>query len=384
MRMSRTTLLLTAALILSLILLALTSLYTIRMTSGPVPVPDTKSTVSAETAPAARQGLAEENGYLYFYNQDGTRFTDGYKELDNGDIYFFLPSGQAFTSGYKVVELDGVPCYFYFLEDGKAFTGGFRDIPFGDQICTYYFQDNGRALTSGWETMGDTTYYFQDNGRAAKDAFLTLDGSLYYFDEHAALITGGWFCLGHQEGYYYAGPAGKLATDTVIEGYKLDATGKSSTKYRIIQYVNAHTDPSMSSQEKIQALYDWILHSDMAYLRSYEHVRAGWEWKDSWVDDMAADHMDRWGGNCFRYAAFLGMLLREATGLPVTVCRGQTLATFNGLTPHSWACVRQDGDWYIYDVELQKFNTCGRSDCYKIPASESYLHLQGVETDLYS
>ena len=384
MRMSRTTLLLTASLVLSLVLLVLTSLYTIRMTSGPVPVPEVENIAPAETVPATRQGLVEENGSLYFYNQDGTRFTDGYKELDNGGIYFFLPSGQAFTSGYKVVELDDVPCYFYFQENGKAFTDGFKDIPFGDTVCTYYFQDNGRALTSVWETMGDTTYYFQENGRVAKDTFLSLDGSLYYFDEHAALITGGWFCLEEQEGYYYAGPDGQLLTDTVLEGYKLDATGKSSTKYRIIQYVNAHTEPSMSNQEKIQALYDWILYSDMTYIRSYEHARAGWEWKDSWVDDMAADHMDRWGGNCFRYAAFLGMLLREATGLPVTVCRGQTLATFNGLTPHSWACVRQDGDWYIYDVELQKFNTCGRSDCYKIPASESYLHLQGVETDLYS
>jgi len=383
MRMSRTTLLLTVALVLLLVLLVVTSVHTVHLTSGAAPVPEAENPVPVETEPAPRQGLVAENGGLYFYNQDGTLFTGGYKEL-NGDHYFFLPNGQAFTSGYKVLQLDGVLCYFYFEEDGKAFTGGFLDIPFGTQVCTYYFQENGRALTSGWETIGDTTYYFLSNGRAAKDTILSLDNKLYYFDAHAALFTDGWFCLEQQEGYYYAGPTGVLAADTVIEGYKLDETGKSSTKYRIVQYVNAHTDPSMTNQEKIQALYDWILYSDMTYVRSYEHVRAGWEWKDSWVDDMAADHMDRWGGNCFRYAAFLGLLLREATGLPVTVCRGQTLATFNGLTPHSWACVFQDGDWYIYDVELQKFNTCGRSDCYRIPASDSYLHLQGVATDLSS
>lgn len=389
MRESQTTILLTAALVILLALLVFTSVHAINITSAADPantgIPE--STELPEDEPAAKRGLVTENGHIYFYNEDSTLFTGGYKELRSGettDYYYFLANGQAYTSGYKAVEMDGIPYYFYFEENGKAFTGGLKEVTFGTEVCTYYFQDNGRALTSGWKTIQETKYYFQANGRAAQEAFVTLDNSIYYFDDHASLITDGWFCVEAEEGYYYAGPTGALATDTVIDGYKLDAGGKSSTKYRIIQYVNQHTDSAMSSQEKIQALYDWVLESDMTYIRTYEHVRPDWQWEDGWVDDMAASHMDHWGGNCFRYAAFLGMMIREATGLPVAVYHGQTPATFSGLTPHSWTCVYQDGNWYIYDVEMNKFNVNTRSSCYKVPASESSLHLKGEGTNLYS
>ena len=383
MHQTRTTILLSVALVFLLVLLVFTSIHAMNFPSVAEPV----ITDISVAAPAAKQGLVTENGHLYFYNEDGTLFTGGYKELSNGDTtdyYYFLPSGQAYTSGYKALEIDGMPCYFFFQETGKAFTGGLKEVSFGEEIHTYFFQDNGRAFTSGWDTIQENTYYFQDNGRAVKNTFLTLDNNIYYFDDHASLITDGWFCVDANEGYYYASSTGVLATDTVIEGYKLDASGKSSTKYRINRYVNEHIDASMSDQEKIDALYDWVLKSDMCYIRTYEHVRSGWEWKDSWVDDMATSHMDNWGGNCFRYAAFLGMLLREATGLPVTVYHGQTLATYGGLTPHSWAAVCQDGIWYVYDVELQKFTSATRSAVHKLPATESYLHLQGVGTELYS
>ena len=129
--------------------------------------------------------------------------------------------------------------------------------------------------------------------------------------------------------------------------------------------------------------YNWVLTNDMTYIRSYEHVKADWVWADSWVDDMAASQMDEWGGNCYRYAAFLGMLLREATGLPVTVYYGQTPGLNVDLTYHGWPAICQEDVWYIYDVELDKYTEYDSSGCYKVPASESTLHLQGIGTNLY-
>jgi len=386
MHQSRATILLTAALVILLVLLVFTSVHAINITSAADPA-ILESTELPEEEPAAKQGLVAESGHIYFYNDDGTLFTDGYKALPNGestDYYYFLSNGQAYTSGYKVVQIDGNPYYFFFEETGKAFTGGWKEVTFDTEVYTYYFQEDGRALTSGWETIQESRSYFQANGRALKETFFTQDDCIYYFDQHAALVTGSWFCVDAEEGYYYADSTGALATDTVIEGYRLDTSGKSSTKYRINQYVNQHTDGAMSNQEKIRALYDWVRNSDMTYIRSYEHVRSGWEWTDGWVDDMAANHMDNWGGNCFRYASFLGMLLHEATGLPVTVYHGQTPAASSGTTPHSWASICQDGNWYVYDVELHKFTTYTEVHCYKIPASESTLHLEGVGTNLYS
>ena len=165
----------------------------------------------------------------------------------------------------------------------------------------------------------------------------------------------------------------------MIEGYKLDSNGKSTTKYRIIQFVKQYTKSSMTEQEKIDALYDWVLNNDMEYFRTYEHVKADWVWKDCWVDDMAASLMDKWGGNCYRFNAFMGMLIREATGLQVTVYHGNTP---NG-DPHGWATVCQDGEWYVYDVELQKFAGYSEAACRKILYSKSTLHRNGVGTNLF-
>lgn len=307
-----------------------------------------------------KQGLTIENENTYYYNEDGTLFTGGIKEVAVGDT----------------------TDYYFFQEDGKAFIDGLKEISSGNTTTYYFFQSDGKAQTSNWETVNGTSYYFQANGQAAKDTFLTIGSNLYYFDDTCVVTTGGWFCVG--DGYYFADENGVLSTDTVIEGYKLDSAGKSTTKYRIIQCVTEHTNPSMSEQEKIDALYDWVLNNDMSYIRSYEHVKADWVWQDSWVDDMSASQMDQWGGNCYRYAAFLGMLIHEATGLPVTVYHGQTPGVSVDMTFHGWSAVYQDDNWYIYDVELQKFTEYTSDNCYKVLALESPLHVQGVGTKLYS
>ena len=89
--------------------------------------------------------------------------------------------------------------------------------------------------------------------------------------------------------------------------------------------------------------------------------------------------MDRWGGNCYRYASFLGMMIHEATGLPVAVCHGNTP---NG-SPHGWPIVQQDGQWYVYDVELQKHSGYSKGLCYKVPYPPSRLHCNGIGTNIY-
>lgn len=329
--------------------------------------------------------LGTRTAYMLF-NEDGKAFTNGYKEIVNNeatDYYYFLSNGQAFTTGYKTVKIDNATQYFYFEENGKAFTDGLKEVPFGNLSYYYFFNKNGRAQTSNWETVNGASYYFQSNGRAPKNTFLTIKDNIYYFGSNSAVTTGGWFCVG--KGYYYAADDGSLSTDTVIEGYALDSAGKSTTKYRIIQYVNEHTKANMTDQEKIDALYDWVLYNSMTYIRTYEHTRADWVWKDSWVDDMASSQMDNWGGNCFRYASFLGMLIHEATGLDVTVYHGYTPGATVALTPHGWVTVNQDGILYAYDVELQKHSGFSKARCYKALYSETSksMHVQGIGTNLY-
>lgn len=322
--------------------------------------------------------LGDKTTFMLF-DSLGRAFAGGLKEVTyqgSTDYYYFDENGYAFTSGHKTVEEAGVTHHYYFLEDGKAYTGGRKEI---DGDC-YFFGSDGKALTAAWETIEDTLYYFQPDGRAAKDAFLTIDGSLYYFDGFSP-VTGGWFCLG--EYYYYADDQGKLATDTVVEGYVLDEQGRSSTKYRIVEIVKDLVDDSMTDQEKIDAVYYWILRNSMYYRSAYEHVKKDWVWEDSWVDDFATDLLDNWAGNCFRYAAFSGLCFREATGLPVVAYHGWTPGPGFNPIPHGWVTICQDGVWYVYDVELDKFRDYIFEVCYKEPAADSVIHIYGEGTDLY-
>ena len=342
--------------------------------------------VPEETQPL-KQGLIAENGGLYYYNEDGTMFTGGYKEITDGGetaYYYFTDTGRAFTKGHKVVAIGQESFIFFFEEDGKAFTGGLKEVPFGSGLYTYCFAEDGKALTACWETIDGIRYYFQDNGQAARGMFLTVEDSLYYFDKTAAPVAGCWFCLDAEQAWFYADENGALAADTVFEGYRFDSNGKCTTKYRIRELVASVVQDTMTDQEKIEALYNWVLSSDMSYRRTYEHVSAGWKWKEGWVDDMAADLMDNQSGNCCRYAAFMGLLISEATDLQVSVALGDSKATTGGRTPHSWVNVWHEDGWYIYDVELQKFAHVDQERCYRVPEGESDLHFDGKPTALYS
>ena len=342
-------------------------------------VKDTRGMPAENQAPASRQGLVAENGAFYYYNEDGSLFTGGYKELAGAastDYYYFLRNGQAFTSGYKAVELNGIPHYFFFDTDGKAFTEGIKEILFGDQSYYYYFQTDGTAVTSGFASLEEATYYFGEDGRAVRNSFVTADGNLYYLNEAYQMAADGWFCVDGM--YYFATETGALATGTVVDGYKLDTDGKAPTKSKILAYVKEHTNAAMTNQEKIDALYYWIqADEEMHYISSYEHIEAGWNWPESWVDDFAVSMIDQWGGNCFRYAAFLGLLIREATGLPVTVYHG-ALPSGN---PHGWTTVYQDGQWYAYDVQQDR-QGLSSADCYKVPYPGGTLQCDGIGTAL--
>ena len=78
-------------LILSLLTLTVFGSASYEETSG---VPNTEETTSPdnetndnnnENLPVIKQGLIEENGKIYFYNEDGTLFKAGYKEVKDAD-----------------------------------------------------------------------------------------------------------------------------------------------------------------------------------------------------------------------------------------------------------------------------------------------------------
>ena len=252
----------------------------------------------------------------------------------DGKLYYFQANGQAFTDGYKVVELDGRDEYFFFQADGTAYTDGRLGVSFGSS--TYY-------------------YHFGEDGRALKDAFASSSGTRYRYGTDGRAVSG-WF---EDDGnWYFAGDEGEVLSDTVIQGYKLLSDGTCPTKARVRALVSGIVDDSMTDQEKIDALFDWLVGNDMTYTSNYAHFASSWTWYEGFVDDFAAELLDNSTGNCFRYGCLMGLMLREATGLDVRVVCGRSPSNpgeLNSRINHGWAEVYQDGDWYIYDSDMVKF-----------------------------
>ena len=140
----------------------------------------------------------------------------------------------------------------------------------------------------------------------------------------------------------------------------------------------------MSNEQKIQAIWNWMINNSWTYARTYEHISSSWVWYSGWQDDFAKQCITNQAGNCFRYAAAFGYMVKEATGYQVRVYHGMTPATRGGTTPHGWITVNIDGTWYAYDIDLAKFSS-NRSIYYHTPYSTTSqsIHLQGVAVNLY-
>lgn len=85
----------------------------------------------------------------------------------------------------------------------------------------YYFDENGYAKT-GWQTVDNQWYYLNDKG-VMQTGWHDVDGSRYFFKSDGSMAVGWTEENPGQWFYMYAD--GKMATNTEIDGYKIDANG---------------------------------------------------------------------------------------------------------------------------------------------------------------
>ena len=191
----------------------------------------------------------------------------------------------------------------------------------------------------------------------------------------------GWITI---NGKTYFFKNGKKQTSGIADGYKVDGSGRSVTRELVLSLVDSCTTNSMSNSQKIQTIWNWLCNNSWTYARTYEHVSPSWTWYSGWQDDFAKQCIRNKAGNCFRYAAVFGYMVKEATGYQVRVYHGMTPATRGGTTPHGWVTVKIGGTWYVYDPDLAKFSGY-RSIYYHTPYSTTSksIHLQGKATNLY-
>ena len=132
-----------------------------------------------------------EDGYRYYYTEDGVMLADTWAEID-GETYFFDADGAMLTGGIWNIDGEG----YYFGEDG--------------------------AMHTGWLEVEDVKLYFKEDGTLTWDEWLQIDGEWYYFDSYGYVVTGWQYINGK---WYFLDENGVMLHDTTVNGYHLGSSG---------------------------------------------------------------------------------------------------------------------------------------------------------------
>ena len=91
----------------------------------------------------------------------------------------------------------------------------------------YKYKKSGTYAKNAWLNISGFIYYFKSDGYL-QVGWKTYQGYKYYFDTQGKLVKG-WRKIGSY--YYYFKPSnGRLAVNTVIDGYKVDKNGRRGCK----------------------------------------------------------------------------------------------------------------------------------------------------------
>ena len=177
----------------------------------PEPEPEEPEEVYIPSAPIA-DGLHEYSMGTMLY-VDGKRVKGLYEY--EGALYYFDESGFMVTGWVELS--DG---WYYFGEDGKMVTGW---LQIGN-VWYYLEPKTGRMVDNGLHMVGRTTYYFYDWGGMASDWWYEDEnGDWYFFGGSGAMKAAQW--VEWKGAWYYLTETGKMAADTDIGGYYVNAEG---------------------------------------------------------------------------------------------------------------------------------------------------------------
>ncbi|EHJ02101.1 cell wall binding repeat-containing protein [Clostridium sp. DL-VIII] len=105
---------------------------------------------------------------------------------------------------------------WYFLN-----TNGIMQTGWVNDNGTWYFLNGSGAMKTGWVQDGANWYYLNASGAMAT-GWVNDNGTWYYLKASGAMATG-W--LNDNGTWYYLNASGAMLANTVVDGYKLNASG---------------------------------------------------------------------------------------------------------------------------------------------------------------
>ncbi|HCW52785.1 MAG TPA: hypothetical protein DG753_03395 [Clostridium sp.] len=157
----------------------------------------------------------QDNGKWYYLNENGTMKT-GWHQDANGTWYNLSASGEM-NSGW----LKDTNGKWYFLNDnGSMATGWVKD-----NNNKWYFLNNSGDMATGWVKDANNKWYFlNDSGDMATGWLKDTNGKWYFLNENGDMQSSGWKTVNGKWYYFYDN--GEMASNTTINGYKVNANGE--------------------------------------------------------------------------------------------------------------------------------------------------------------
>lgn len=193
------------------------------------------------------------DGERYYVNSHNA-FVTGWKDIDsaryyfysNGqmavnfiklgnDVVYYLDSSSSnmgkLVTGWKYI--DGYWYYFNPQPDGSKEKGYMQRGWLYNNGSWYYFYGDGKMAT-GFIKLGDDAYYYLDESSSSsigimKTGWQKINGYWYYFNKSSdsgieGMMRKGWQYIDGNWYYFYYGD-GKMAANTWIGGYYVNASG---------------------------------------------------------------------------------------------------------------------------------------------------------------
>ncbi|MBR5513460.1 MAG: hypothetical protein IKV85_05685 [Ruminococcus sp.] len=300
---------------------------------------------------AAKSGLLEIDGAKYLFGSD-FRMLTGNQEY-NGDYYCFDTSNGKMLSGRLLIDEKK---YYFSPETGKMMKGLIvlddGTYYFGDDGAavsgileiegkSYYFHVDSNLLTTGRLIVDGKKYYFDpaDGGAMAK-GWVTLDDGKYFFGDDGVMATG-WQTIDENK-YYFNETNGKMATNTVKDGYSINLDGVagpfSEVQQRAQNVLNTYGND-------IKSIYNFVCNNNKYRLiestRTLAQInQAGWGYFANYA-------LNNRFVVCYYFAAITDLLFRQA-GYECRVVYG----TGRGTGDHYWNQVYDPTSktWLNYDT----------------------------------
>lgn len=137
-------------------------------------------------------------------------------------------------------------------------------------------------------------------------------------------------------------------TDNVESSDPTSGIPNTELGFLVSDFIKSCYTENMSSDSLLRACYNQLI--SVASYKRFDSVYEG-DWARTYATDILTSHR----GNCSSYAAALAYIA-DAIGYDSRIVTGVVGAKSGGSTPHAWTEININGNWYIFDAELEDAN----------------------------